>query len=249
MTQQPTTTVETLDTPTRGWRAWLPTIGLLGVAVLLPALGALGLAGPIRGAADVLHEQAGWTMPLFVLAAALLAGVAILPTHAVSLAAGYVYGLALGLPAAMVAVLAASGLGYALAGRLSNRQLRGWIDRHPTGQRLAANLIDAETGRAILVFTLARLPPQVPFAFANVLAAMLSLRLVPFLIGTAVGMLPRVALVVYLGSQLAAWDAGTTSTEMLVQAVASALIGLIGLSWLAWRACRLPADPNVPQHA
>ncbi|MEQ9460725.1 MAG: VTT domain-containing protein [Phycisphaeraceae bacterium] len=226
------TQIDPSTTPTNTWRNWLPTLALLTVALALPALGAIGLAQPIRSAADALRDQTLWSAPLFITAAALLAGTALLPTHAISLAAGYIFGVTLGTPLALAAVLIATTLGVQLAKRLGSNHLRQWVDQHPTARRLTS-LIDTPNRSAILAITLLRLPPQVPFALANALAALLNLPLTPLLIGTALGMLPRVALVTYLGSQLAAWDQGTTSTNTLLLALASATIALLGLSLLA----------------
>jgi len=208
------------------------------MALLLPLAGALLLAEPIQASAEWLKLQVHWTAPLVILAAGLLAGFALLPTHAISLAAGYVYGMALGLPVALLAVVIAAAIGNLAARRLSGAQLRAWVDARPMGRRLAATLIDARGLRAVAAITLVRLPPQVPFALANVLAAMLRVRPGVFLTGTLMGMAPRVALVVWLGSELAVWDPTAAPPGSLLLALAAALVGFLGLGLLAWRALR-----------
>lgn len=219
----------------RNFRGWTSAAMLPLLAVVLPALGAVGLTGPLREGAEWLRSESGWTLPAFVLGASVASGLAVMPTHAVSLAAGYVYGLAGGMAAAMAAVFGATIVGYLAARRLSSHQLRAWIDRSPRGRTLAASLVDARGGRALLAVTLVRLPPQVPFALANVLAAMLRMRPTTFLAGTMLGMAPRVALLVWLGSELAAWDQAATPASWLAFAATASIIGLAGLGVIAWR--------------
>jgi uncharacterized membrane protein YdjX (TVP38/TMEM64 family) len=88
---------------------------------------------------------------------------------------------------------------------------------------------------------LARLPPQVPFALGNVLAASLRLPLRPMLIGTAIGMAPRVGLVVWLGAELSAWDPAAAPPMSLFLSLAAAVLGLGGLGVWAGVAMRRPA--------
>lgn len=222
---------------TRG-RGWGVVLGLLGLAVVLPGLGVLGLAEPLGEVAEGLRQRAGWTLPVFIVAAAVLTGLAVLPTHAVSLAAGFVYGIGGGLLGAMGGVLGGSLVGYAVTGRLSSDRLRAWVDGRPRGRALAAALIDARGWRAVMAVALLRLPPQVPFALANVLGAMLAVRVWPFVLGTGLGMLPRVALVVWVGGELGSWDAGAAPPASLWLALGAAVVGLVGLGALSWRVLR-----------
>lgn len=111
---------------------------------------------------------------------------------------------------------------------------------------MAAALIDAPTGRAILVVALARLPPQMPFAMGNVLAASSGVRLIPLVIGTALGMAPRIGLVVWIGAELSTWKPGTPIPVSLGWAVASAVVGFGGLALWSWRLLRQSKDhPEV----
>jgi uncharacterized membrane protein YdjX (TVP38/TMEM64 family) len=214
--------------------SWRPVLLLGAVAVMLPVLGAAGLLEPMRTAAGLLREQGLSGALAFALVAAGLCGVAVLPTHAVSLLAGYVLGLALGVPAAVVGVLGGTLLGYELACRLSAPRLRALIDARPSGRALARAMVDATGWRAVMAVTLVRLPPQVPFALGNVLAAGTGVRRGPLLAGTALGMLPRITIVVALGAQLAAWDLSRTSPWMIAAAVAGAVLGLGGLGVWSW---------------
>jgi len=89
--------------------------------------------------------------------------------------------------AAMLSVLTAAALGHAVAGRLSAAALRDTVAAHPAGRALLGAMVDAAGWKALRAVALWRLPPQVPFAVGNVLAAALGVRQSALLGGHAVG--------------------------------------------------------------
>ncbi|MEM1209835.1 MAG: VTT domain-containing protein [Planctomycetota bacterium] len=217
--------------------SWIKLALLAIVAVGLPAVG-LAVVGIVGG--DALAEALtlpAWSAPLVATAIGLVCGLALLPTHLTSLASGYLLGLAVGLPTAIVGVIAGAGLGYFLASRLDVAALRSMIQRYRVGRSLTDAMLERGPARATTAVLLARLPPQVPFALGNVLAASLRIPLRPMLLGTALGMAPRVGLVVWLGSELADWDATAAPPMSLYLSLAAALVGLLGLT--AWSAAIL----------
>jgi len=205
--------------------AALSIAAILGPVVGLIALGTLGG----HHALDAITLPA-WSAPLVALAVAGLTGLALMPTHLTSLACGFLLGLTLGLPAAVLGVVAAAWLGFTLARRLDAKALRRLAERRPIGRRLAAAMLDKGPARATVAVALARLPPHVPFALGNVLAASLRIPLRPHLIGTLIGMSPRVALVVWLGAELSGWRPGASPPMSLYLSAAAAIIGLGGLT-------------------
>lgn len=224
-----------------GARLWaLRRVGLVAaVAVALPGLGVLGLFEPLSQWAEGVRggeAVAAW-WPAFVAVAAVLCGVAIMPTHGVSLAAGFVFGGAMGTLAAVASVVVGSLLGWRLAGWVAGRGLREAIEQAPAGRALSAAMIEARGGRAVLAVALARLPPQVPYALGNVVAASSGVRLGPLMLGTALGMLPRIAAVAWLGGELARVESAADVTTLVV-GLAAAAVGLIGLGWWSWRVLR-----------
>jgi uncharacterized membrane protein YdjX (TVP38/TMEM64 family) len=220
-----------------GWRL----VVLSMAAVAGPVVGLAGVAwlGGHRWA-EAVSLSAGWAVPIAVMVAG-VTGLALLPTHVSSLACGYVLGVTAGLPAAWAGVVGGAAVGWAIASRLEPEALRRAIERRRLGRRLAAAMLEAGPGRATLAVALARLPPQVPFALGNVLAASLRLPLRPMLIGTAIGMAPRVGLVVWLGAELSAWDPAAAPPMSLFLSLAAAVLGLGGLGVWAGVAMRRPA--------
>jgi len=219
-------------------------LAAMSVAALVCPVAGLAILGYVGG--DLVEDITlpAWAAPIAVLVIAAVTGLALLPTHLTSLACGYLLGLAVGLPTAVLGVIGGALVGYAIASRLDADALRKLIQRRPLGRRLAAAMIDRGPARATTAVTLARLPPQVPFALGNVLAASLRIPLRPMLTGTAVGMTPRVALVVWLGAELAAWQPAVSPPLSLYLSAAAALIGFGGLT--VWSAMVLRSRPQQP---
>ncbi|MCP5024147.1 MAG: hypothetical protein GY930_20560 [bacterium] len=69
-----------------------------------------------------------------------------------------------------------------------------------------------------MLLALIRLSPALPFATTNLLMSTTGIRLLPFLIGSLIGMAPRVIAVVWIGSSLSELD--------LTQAADRRLLGL-----------------------
>lgn len=226
----------------RIWRL----VAACGLGLLLPLVGIwIGISGAFDGAAQ-LREAGWWLMPVYTVAGGILVGLALMPSHLTSLFAGLLFGLVGGLPVAVGIVLIGTVIGYAIGRRLTGGDLRALVDRFRWGRRLAAEMIDAPTGKAILVVALARLPPQMPFAMGNVLAASSGIRLVPLVVGTALGMAPRIGLVVWIGAELSTWKWGMPIPARLTWAVASAVFGFGGLGIWSWRLLRKPViDPEI----
>ncbi len=207
---------------------------LMVVAALLPGLGVLGLYEPLREAAAGMRAGGAWWWPAFVIVAAAACGLALLPTHAVSLAAGFVFGPVLGSAAALAAVVGGTAIGWRVSRLAVGRRLREGIDRTRPGRAIAAAMIDARGWRAVLAVTLVRLPPQLPFAMGTVLASASGVRLGPLLLGTALGMLPRVAIVAWLGSELARLHADR-DPRLFIGGLAIAIVSLTILGAWSWR--------------
>ena len=168
---------------------------------------------------------------------AVACGLAIAPTHGISLAAGFIFGPVLGTAAAILAVIAGSAIGWRLASLAVGTRLRASIDRTAAGRAIASAMIEARGARSVLAVTLARLPPQVPFALGNVVAASAGVRLSALLPGTAAGMLPRVALVAWIGAELASFGPGG-DPRLVIFSIAAATVALLGLGVWSWRTLR-----------
>lgn len=174
---------------------FLPPLGSLVLFWQFPALGAW-----LRG-----HEVLGIMM--YVGAFALLAGLALLPTYAQSALGGFAFGMVFGVPAALGGFVGGAFIGYMVARRVSGDRVDRALADKPKMRAVRDALVGrAQSGerpsfaRTFGMVALLRLPPNSPFALTNLLLASSKVPLVPFLLGTGVGMLPRTALAVVIGA-------------------------------------------------
>ncbi|MEM9446545.1 MAG: VTT domain-containing protein [Verrucomicrobiota bacterium] len=181
-------------------------IAIFIAALLLPLLGLTTLMPFVFSLADTFKQLGYWTLLPFIIVSGILIGLAIMPSHLSSALAGFLYGLPLGLLAALSSVIIGSLVGFTLTKKTTKTTLREWLDRSRLASLLAQELIDSNFRKCLTAITLCRLPPQVPFALGNIVAASSGAKLLPFILGTLLGMAPRVFLLVWTGSTLSTWN-------------------------------------------
>jgi uncharacterized membrane protein YdjX (TVP38/TMEM64 family) len=136
----------------------------------------------------------GFWGPLVFIAGYVVATVAVMPAFLLTLAAGALFGLGLG----VLYVFVAAVLGSSAAFLLARYVARGVVE-----ERLAAHARFAAIDRAVseqgrkIVFLL-RLSPVVPFTLLNYTLGLTRVDFVDYVIGS-IGMLPVTALYVYYG--------------------------------------------------
>lgn len=209
--------------------AWI-LAGLGFAAVAVPWLGIISAAVFLPPHLPALRETGILLILPYVLLAGLLVGLALAPTHLTSLLAGYLFGAAAGIPSACAAVAIGTFIGFHAARKLAKDRLRELLDHSRWGRLLVGEMIDTSPWKAAAAITLARLPPQVPFAVGNLLAASARAPLAPVLAGTLVGMFPRIALVALVGSQLAEWKPGAPIPSGLIWTAAATALGFGSLT-------------------
>lgn len=173
------------------------------------------------------------------LAAVVLCGPALLPTHILSLAAGWALGPWLGLPVAWLSILAAVACSYALGGALAGHGLASSLRADPARRAVYDALVRASPARTATLVALLRLSPLAPFAATNVALAGLGLGWRPVLLGSALGLAPRVAVVALLGAGSAELDFSRPDAPWLLAfGVAATLVALIWSGRVATLALR-----------
>lgn len=168
--------------------------------------------------------------------------------------------ITLGTPQAVliVALVAAfgpwAGFLYSWAGKLiacaagfflGRRLGAGWIDGHAGPD--AAIVMDELARHGLVASAVIRLVPTLPSIVINTAAGCTPMRFRDFLIGTALGSVPKMALIAFAshaairgleGAGLQAWLAVGGAVLMLV------LIGVIGRNWLRRRMQSVPPSPR-----
>jgi len=216
----------------------LGALGPLAVAlVVLPAAGAV-----------VLVATAGWWQPWleggglgpllwFTLAASLLCAASLLPTHAASLVGGLTFGPMLGTAAALLSVTAASWLGFVALRTFARERFQAYLDVRPRARAVHDALTQRTPVQSVLLIALVRLSPVMPFAATNLLLAAVRTRPWVFLLGSVLGLAPRVVAVAVAGAGLGTLDLsrGGDVTLLIVGGVAT-LLALAIMGELARRA-------------
>ena len=175
-----------------------PATGLLAAAVALllavPPAEAAGLSGAVDGLEELI-QSAGAAGPLIFIAAYIAATVLLVPASVLTLAAGFLFGPALG--TAVVSVASTAG---ACAAFLVGRYLaRPAVQRRIEGNaRFSA--VDAAIAReGWRIVLLLRLSPLFPFSLLNYALSLTSIELAPYALASWAGMLPGTVAYVALG--------------------------------------------------
>lgn len=229
--------------PSKWWSNVRPLLATLAAAGL-PLVGVVVLATHGAAIADWLGGQPlGLSMLYIVVAGAVLCGVALLPTHAVSLACGYLFGAAIGPAVGWLSVMGALLIGF-LGGRAAAGT--GWVDglaaRAGRGGVMASTvraLSIASPRRTAFLIALLRLTPVAPFAATNVALASVGVSRGAMLAGSALGLGPRLAVVAWLGAGMAELDFSKPQSPWLVGlGVVATVAALVVVGRVAQRALR-----------
>jgi uncharacterized membrane protein YdjX (TVP38/TMEM64 family) len=209
-------------------RALGPT-GLLGVAwTAAPAVcGTLLLVG-LAPVSEWLLYHRSLGLALYVAVFVLAGGFGLLPTYAQSILGGWVFGVAVGLPAALVGFTGGGLLGYQVARLVSKDNVEELIERNPRARAIREALVGRGPWRTLLVVALLRLPPNSPFALTNLVMATTGVPLPAFVGGTLLGMLPRTAVAVALAAAASATGAEDIQTFVRHQGPGLLVAGIVG---------------------
>lgn len=263
MTPHPTSDEQTMtrpraeeepSTPRRWWHGpayvarRLGHVGPLAVlTVVLPIVGGLSLVVYREQAGDLLTAYQAAAPVVFVVLAAILGALSILPTHGLSLVGGYVFGFTDGVVITLTAIVIASGLGYAVKSLISRRRVMNLIAEKPGSLAVHEALVEGGFAWCALVVTLIRLSPAAPFAMTNLLMAATGVRVGPFLLGTAVGMLPRCAAVVATGDMIARIGEAESAGRvwLLIVGIIATIAAVIVIGAAGRRALKRITAPRV----
>ncbi|MEM1355772.1 MAG: VTT domain-containing protein [Planctomycetota bacterium] len=208
-------------------------------AVVLAALGQLAGGIAVLGWAYTRADWLGGGGPIVLTTLVGLGllgcGLALLPTHVLSLLCGWAFGVPGGFMVAILTVTAASPIGYAAGRALAGAGAGRFMERHPRGAVVCEAITRASPVRAGLLTGLLRLSPVVPYGSTNVLAAIFRVPMLAFMIGTLIGLAPRVLLVVVLGAGLERLESGQAASPWLVGLGLAGTIGALVLISLVTR--------------
>ena len=199
--------------PVPAWQLWLWPAILVGLAFamwLLP----WGQWVPILR--DWVDSHGAWGVLVYLLVYIVVV-ILPLPAAAMSVVGGLAYGW-WGFPLAM----AGSVLGAIPPYLIGRHWLRGLLLRRVHEARLMA--ADRAIGRNAMVFvTLLRLTPILPFTAQNWLLGLTSVRTLPYIVATIVGLAPGTLAMVWIGEVGGLASVGATRMRVVL-----AVVGLLG---------------------
>lgn len=199
----------------------LPRRRVIATAIAIVILVALVVFVPLPTAVQLRDwaKSLGPWFPVAFLAAHSLVTVLPFPRTAFTLAAGLLFGSALGIALAVTASTISAVIAVVLV-RAVGWQLSGLVS-HPAIDTANAHLLR----RGWLAVLSLRLIPAVPFSVINYAVGASSVRMVPYMFATVVGLLPGTAAVVILGDALT----GRVDPLLVLISVVTAGIGVAGL--------------------
>ena len=196
-------------------REFVQEAGAAGVLAilwtLLPAVLGLSLLYFLGSVSDWLAQQGMLGVLIYIAFFGISAGLGLFPTYAQAILGGWVFGTIVGIPAALTAIILASFIGYVIARVVSGDRVKLILQRHSKSEAIRRALIGRSALRTLGIITLIRIPPNSPFALTNLLIAACGVPLTTCLVGTAIGMLPRTALIIVVAA--AARAAGVENFE------------------------------------
>ncbi|MFN0010433.1 MAG: TVP38/TMEM64 family protein [Phycisphaerales bacterium] len=172
-------------------------VAILGLAwTSMPAVLGILLLTNIGPISDLLHTNKllGWFG--FVAVFVISAGVGFLPTYGQSILGGWVFGFAWGFPGSMLGFVGGSLIGYVIAQRVSRHKVEDLLNSNARSRAVRDALIGHGFWRTLGIVTLIRVPPNSPFALTNLVMASAGVKLLPYALGTLIGMAPRTGIAV-----------------------------------------------------
>jgi uncharacterized membrane protein YdjX (TVP38/TMEM64 family) len=217
----------------RAWRTVAVSFVLFGGVGVVFLFGAqmLGLNGEVTVEQWLSAAHGPWALPVAVGAFAVLAFIGV-PQFVLIAAAVVAFGPWTGFAYSWIGTLVSSLVGFWLGRTFGSRLLQ---DLAGDGVAKFMRLIGKNGFLASLIV---RLVPSAPFIVVNMAAGVTPMRLLDFTAGTAVGIIPKIALTAFAGNSIvqALKGGGQRHIVMLVVAVLVWIAaGLVARNWLKKR--------------
>lgn len=220
------------------------TIALWVAVALALLVTARAVDAPVllRTALEWIEGLGPWGLIVFIVLY-VTAAVLLLPAFVLTLGAGAVFGVAHG----FVAVWVGATLGATTAFLIGRYLARGWVARRIEGNARFAAIDEAVAGEGWKIVGLTRMSPAFPYTLLNYAFSVTRVSVRDFVFATAVGMVPGIAMYVYIGS-LAGTLAGAgerarTPAEWALYAVG--LLATVAVTVYVTRVARAALDKRI----
>lgn len=200
--QDDVTTTEAVDSaaPKSRWKNFGPT-GLLALLwTVSPAVAGILLLTYLGAVSEWLLQYPTTGLTIYIAVFIVAAGCGLLPTYAQAIVGGWVFGFAVGLPAALLGFTGAAALGYLIARLVSEDKVEQRIAENRKALAVRNALVGHGPIRTFFIVALLRLPPNSPFALTNLAMASTGIAIAPYIAGTFFGMMPRTAVAIFFAA-------------------------------------------------
>lgn len=198
-------------------KAKLGSILLVLICVAATAAALIWSGNIDRDRLQLWLDAAGWWAPVLYIVMYVIATLLVLPSTALNLLGGAVFGAVGGIIWTSLAAIIAAAIGFGFARTLGRKA----IARRLAGRWQA---MDAELRQgAVFYMFAARLVPILPYGLVNFAAGLTSISLRDYLIGTTIGTVPSVLPFVLIGS---------SGVQALQTGDVLPLLGALGLTGL-----------------
>jgi len=222
------------------------------VSCVFPPIGGFLILGYLETISTEFRKLGDVGLFAYAAAFAILAGLALLPTWSQAILGGYAFGFAFGFPAALAGFVGGAVIGYFVGVTASGHRVEAIIEEKPKWRAVRDALIGRGFWPTTGIVSLVRLPPNSPFAITNLVMSSARVPFLPYLIGTAVGMAPRTAAAVFIGTGI---HNITNKKEMgmplwlIIAAIPLTLIVVAVIGVIATRAMKrvTASTPNEPR--
>lgn len=206
-------------------------------SLIMPIFGLTAFIGLIYEVSPWLQANKTYGVLFFIATVAILAGLAILPTNIVGMAAGWAFGFKLGLFAMLGAIAGALAINFFVSKRLAGKKFTELIEKKPKLKAIHRELLKSHFFRNLVIIVLLRLSPAVPFAATNFLISASGVSIRTFLLGTVIGYIPRTSATVFVGSTITMLDFNQpTQSWMIILGIISTITALIVMGVVSKRA-------------
>ena len=236
-------------TTAREARSWRIGAFLLAAVAIFVAVRILPVGAWLEAFQGLVRESGTRGVVAYAVVYALCA-VLFVPASVLSLGAGALFGLRLGVLVVMAGASGGALLSFLLARTLLRERVRHSIGGKP-GFLALDRAIAREGSRIVL---LVRLSPVFPFTWVNYAFGVTAVRTVPYLLATIAGILPGVIAFVYAGHAAGSAAAGTSALTVALRtlgAVATLVVTIL-LARIARRAIReagIPPDSTAQEQS
>lgn len=174
---------------------WTIALWVAIALALVVAARAANAPALLRAALDWIMGLGPWGLVVFVVLYA-TAAVLLLPAFVLTLGAGAVFGVAHG----FVAVWVGATLGATAAFLIGRYLARGWVERRIEGNARFTAIDDAVAREGWKIVGLTRMSPAFPYGLLNYAFSVTRVSVRAYVLATAIGMIPGIAMYVYIGS-------------------------------------------------